>query len=129
MSLESSISELAAAMNALAQAITKVPAGALAGKPKAANAQAEAAIPARGQPTATAEVADAPEKKAIDFAKDIVPLFLGILKAPAGGESVGQSIIDHFKKGEKRLSVAVTPEQYPELLAMLEKITKELEAV
>lgn len=133
MSIEKTLADLTAAITDLTAAIKSagVPPKEAAGKDKPArtpSAPAEQAKPA--DTPATAPAADAQSSKAaasetkasagLDFNKDIGPKFIQLIRER--GEAAGRKLIGEYDGTKTRLSEAVKPAQYPDVLARIEAL-------
>ncbi len=142
MTIESGLGELAAALKDLASAIResagapgKAPATPAKGKDKKetpSGPQKEPpaltpAAPAAGASTATAggvpdtnasSSSTSAADKPLNFDTDIGPRFLALIEKR--GREAGAKIVAMFDPSKTRLSEAVKPEQYPELLTTIE---------
>lgn len=139
MSIEDKLSALTDAINNLTKAITATPAAPAqeltspaqeaakqekpadpkpeAAKPAAASAAPPADTPATPAPTA------APSGGELDYDKDVKPAFLKLVQTK--GRAAGRKVIDAFNPTKDKLSEAVTPGQYADVLKMIEKISAE----
>lgn len=129
MSLEQAIQNLADAINNHAEAIrgsthaAHIPAApATPDTPKKDAAKPAAKQDPVGAQTTPASV-EAPAEKPLDYETDIKPRFLKLVEVC--GRDAGRKLIDEYKTGATRLVEAITPAQYPEVLA---KINAELGA-
>lgn len=135
MSLEQSIDNLAAAIVNLATALTgasvktdvgtgtkkaaKTETSATTGKPAPAAAEGPAPGPSTATPAAAPEPkAETSAPKEIDFKRDIGPKFLELIEKK--GQPAGRAVIDRYDASKSRLSEAITPEQYEDVLAFIE---------
>ena len=92
--------------------------------PSPAKPAEEAPEPA-AQPTPAADAEPAAESPSeqgevvVDFKRDLAPAFTRLVGKR--GRDAGFAIIEHFKPGAKRLSEALTEDQYAECLAMIQE--------
>lgn len=129
MTIEASLSEIAAGLHAIAAAIAgQAPAKAATGKSgKAATAAEPAAAstppasPAASPSTAADSAAQqssgaSSSEPAVDL-KTLAAAFVALVEAK--GQPAGRAIIDHFDASKSRLSEACPPEKYAEALALI----------
>ncbi len=130
MSIEAQLAELTAAVKDLAAAMrSSAGAPAAPAKPAAPTQTSAAASTAKGNPaptqptapTAAAQETKAPASGAVlDFNKDVGPKFIQLIRER--GEAAGRSLINEYDSTKTRLSEAVKPERYPEVLARIEQL-------
>ncbi len=143
MSLEQSLQNIADALNNLAAAVQGKGQTAIdftkgqhpeatAGKPqkpaKAETPKADAKLGAADTPPTAEAPASAPAEKVessakpLDYEKDVQPKFLELVKVKGRDAAIG--LIHSYDPAAAKLSAAIKPEQYAEVLAKINELLK-----
>lgn len=131
MTIESSLAELTSAVKELNATIKAAGLGAApkeaSEKPAGKQSSAKTQPAADSKPTAAEKEPDAaaaspkaePSAKPLDYDTDVAPLFMKYFGKFQRAKA--QEFIDQFKPGAKKLKDAVSPEQYADVVAKLNK--------